>query len=377
LIKRIIIVLAIFFGSFASCFSYTGEAGPPMLKLVYGSRALSLGGAFVGLSDDGYYMDSNPAGGNPKNILNLSLLHQEWIVDVNYESVRISRGFSDRFFLGAGFTYLYLPFTYYDYYGQKSEKSYNISQSLGILNAGFKLKKCDISFGGNIKGFYNNVPEDLYADQNYLLFASDIGTIIRTSILKRFIGSEPSLVFGLTLKNIGYTKRIEKLPIELHTGLSYRFLRNLLFSLELALPFYEPVYGSIGAEYSIKNSFFIEGGIQIKENPMFSVGFGYKRKDFHLNVSYTPTLAFYNMVSISLSYSFGEEKKEREKIEVENLLIKAFKLFSERQYRESLNVIDRILEIDPENPRALSLKKTIEMQLELKERLEKIENKAG
>jgi len=373
-VKRLIIILTIFLGSFVSCFSYTGETGPPMLKMIYGSRALSLGGAFVGLCDDVYYMDSNPAGGDIKSIYKVSVLHQEWIEDVNYEAIRISRGFNDIFFIGAGITYLYLPFTYYDYYGQKSDNSYIISQGLGILNAGFKLQKYDIYIGSNLKFFYNNVPESLYKDQSYFILASDIGVIKKTNLLKRFIGPEPSLVFGLALRNIGYSRLIEKLPAEVHAGISYRPIRNLLISTEMGVPLYEPVYGSIGAEYDFHKTFFIDGGIQIKENPMFSIGLGYKRNDLQINVSYTPTIAFYNMMSVSLSYSFGEQEKEKKEIEVEILLIKAFKLFSERQYQEALDVIAKVLEIDPKNPRALSLKKTMEIQLELKERLEKIEN---
>ena len=93
-----------------SAFSYTGEVGPPMLSLTYGSRALSLGGAYSGVANDVYYMDSNPAGGDPRKVFKLALIHQEWIADVNYEAIRLSYGINDRFFFGLGFTYLYLPF---------------------------------------------------------------------------------------------------------------------------------------------------------------------------------------------------------------------------------------------------------------------------
>jgi len=373
-LKVLFILLMVPFICFSTAFSYTGEAGPPMLKMIYGSRALSLGGAFVSLADDIYYMDSNPAGGDVRSIYRISVLHQEWIADVNYESLRIAGGIGNKFFFGAGFTYLYLPFTYYDIYGATDGKEHTLSQSLGLINGGYKIKRYNLSIGGNVKFFYNHVPDALIEGQSYALFALDIGALKNTDWLKLFIGPEASLSFGLSLKNIGFSKAIEKLPTEVHAGISYRPMRNLLISTELGLPLYEPVYGSIGAEYDFHKTFFIEGGIQIKPNPMFSLGLGYKRKDLQINVSYTPTIAFYNMMSISLSYSFGEEKKEKKEIEVESLLIRAFELFSEGQYQEALDVIERVLEIDPKNPRALSLKMTIEMQLELKEKLEKIEN---
>ena len=57
--KRFLILFFITFSlsslfSFSSAYSYTGEAGPPMLKFIYGSRALSLGGAYVAAADDAY-----------------------------------------------------------------------------------------------------------------------------------------------------------------------------------------------------------------------------------------------------------------------------------------------------------------------------------
>ena len=237
--KIIIAVLIFVIGGALAAFSYTGEAGPPMLKMVYGSRALSLGGAFAGVSDDVYYIDSNPAGGDVKKISQISLLHQEWIEDVNYEAIRISRGFFNKFFLGFGLTYIYIPFTYYDDYGYDSGTSALISQGMAVLNFGFKIKKYNLGLGTNFKVLYNNVPTPLlearygssYEDQNYLLFASDVGMIARTNLLKRYIGPEPSLTFGLVLKNVGYSERVEKLSTEVYAGISYRPFRHILLSV--------------------------------------------------------------------------------------------------------------------------------------------------
>ncbi len=348
----------ILFWGFTSVYSYTGEAGPPMLKMVYGSRALSLGGAFVGLADDMFYIDSNPAGGDVRDIFKVCLLHQEWIADVNYEAIRLARGFKDKFFLGLGFTYLYRPFTYYDYYGESSGKTYNISQSLGLLNFGYSIKKINISVGANLKFFYNHIPEELYPGQSYFLLVSDVGIISRTDILKRFTGDEPGLSFGAALKNIGFSKEVEKLPTEVHAGVSCMVLKNLLFTAELAVPFYEPVYGSIGAEFDFDKKFFMQGGVQIKRNPMFSLGFGYKRNDLTLNVSYTPTIYFYNMMSASITYSFGETRLMEKKQEIDELMMKAVEYYRNSEYDKTLEMLESVLEIDPGNKKAIQLKES-------------------
>jgi len=157
--KKLLFTILVLIVSVAAAYSYTGEAGPAMLKLIYGSRALSLGGAYSGVANDVYYMDSNPAGGDPSKVFKLSLIHQEWIEDVNFEAVRLSRGITDQLFVGLGFTYLYLPFTYFDEYGYSDGKTYTLSQCMGMLNVGYKFRDLNLAVGANLKGFYNYVPE--------------------------------------------------------------------------------------------------------------------------------------------------------------------------------------------------------------------------
>jgi len=171
--KKLLFTLILLIGTVTAAYSYTGEAGPPMLKLIYGSRAISLGGAYSGVASDVYYMDSNPAGGDPSRVFKVSLIHQEWIEDVNFEGIRLSRGITDQLYLGLGFTYLYLPFTYYDEFGYSDGKTYTISQCMGMLNAGYKFRDINLAIGANAKFFYNHVPEALYAGQSYFLFAAD------------------------------------------------------------------------------------------------------------------------------------------------------------------------------------------------------------
>jgi hypothetical protein len=342
-----------------SACAYTGEAGPSMLKLVYGSRALSLGGAYTGVANDVYYMDSNPAGGDPDRIFKVSFIHQEWIEDANYEAVRLSKGFDNRFFIGLGFTYLYLPFTYYDDYGYASG-DFTISQCMGILNAGYVFDKYNIAVGANIKVFYSYVPDDLCPDQSYLLFAGDVGVIARTNLFKTFIGPDPSLSVGITVKNLGYSQVMPKLPTEIHLGVSYRVLKNLLLTGETVLPLYEPVYGSIGAEFDFAKTFFLQGGIQLVENPMAGVGFGYRKKDFNVYASYTPSLAFKNMMSVSVEFTFGSTKGvEREK-EVHRLMVEALDAFRESKYEKAMELAEIVLDLDPGNRKAKLLKKVIE-----------------
>ena len=362
--RKVLFTLIMVLGTATALFSYTGESGPPMFKLIYGSRALSLGGAYTGVANDVYYMDSNPAGGDTAEVFKLSLIHQEWIEDANYEAVRLSRGFKNQLFIGLGFTYLYIPFTYYDEYGYGSG-DYTISQCMGTLNAGYLFRKYNVAVGANLKAFYNYVPADLYAGQSYMIFAADVGIISRTNILKTYIGPEPSLSAGVTLKNIGYSRTMGRLPTELHAGVSYRLVKNLLLTGELVVPFYEPIYGAVGAEFDIAKTFFLQGGVQLTENPMAGVGFGYRKKDFNINASYTPSLAFRNMMSVSVEFTFGYSEGVEKAKEIERLMVEALDAYKERDYQKAMETADKVFELDPNNRRAKLLKKVIMKELKL------------
>jgi hypothetical protein len=354
---------------------YTGEAGPAMLKMVFGSRALGLGGSFVGVADDVYYMDANPGAGEANRILKLSLLHQEWVYDANYEAVRIARGIGKHLYVGAGFTFLYLPFEYYDEGGDQVGSSSTISQMLGIFNMGYSFRNGTMSVGTNLKYYSSGVPDELlqaryaddYENQRYRALAADVGYFARTNWLKNYIGPEPSFMFGLALRNVGFSDTYAKLPTEVQAGLSYRVIWNLLITGQFNVPFYEPVYGALGAEFDIRKKIFLQAGARISANPMLSVGFGYRFRDMELNASYTPRIEFPNIFSVSVNFFFGETKKRRMDEQITSLLIEALERFSNGDYEQALASVESALELDPKNSMGLSLKESIEERMKVDE----------
>jgi tetratricopeptide (TPR) repeat protein len=181
------------------------------------------------------------------------------------------------------------------------------------------------------------------------------------------------MVFGLAVKNLGYSSMIEKLPIEIHAGASYRILENLLVSAEVAVSIFEELYGSIGVEYDFSKTFFLDGGVQIKESPMFAVGLGYRSKEMRINISYTPSIEFYNMISASFSYYFGETKYEERSREIEELYKKAFEYYRDSKYREALDTVEKVLEKDPGHREAVQLRKVILAKLKVEEARKKLE----
>jgi hypothetical protein len=262
---------------------------------------------------------------------------------------------------------MYLPFTYYDYYGSQVGGSTRLSQALGMVNLGYEFKDIRISTGANLKVLYNNVPTDIlearygsdYTDQNYLLYAGDVGIFGRADILKTYIGPEPSFMYGLVVKNFGYSADIEKLPTEVQAGVSYRLFWHLLLTGQLNVPLYEPIYGAAGLEFDIRKRIFLQAGVRISENPMLGVGFGYRFRDIELHASYTPRLEFPNIFSVSINFYFGETKTRRRDEQITSLMIQSLEQFEAHHYDEALQSTEMILELDPQNKIALSLQSSI------------------
>jgi len=250
-----------------------------------------------------------------------------------------------------------------------------ISQSLGMFNMGYSFRKGTMSVGANLKFYNSKIPDELlqaryeenYESQRYTAFAADVGYFARTDWLKNYIGPEPSFMLGLALKNAGFSDSYEKLPTEVQAGVSYRVIWSLLLTGQVMVPFYEPVYGAVGAEFDIRKKLFLQAGARISENPMFSVGFGCKFRDVELNASYTPRIAFPNIFSVSVNFFFGETRERRRNEQISSLLIEALEQFQKGDYDNALVSVDKVLELDPKNSMALSMKKSIEESLKVED----------
>jgi hypothetical protein len=358
---RVTALIFILLFNAALAFSAVGEAGPAILKMNFGSRLISMGGAFVGLADDPFYMDSNPAGGQ-RDTFRFSLLHQEWIEDVNHENFRFTAGF-DHFFMGIGYTFLYMPFTRYDSAGAQAG-NFTITEGFGTFNAGLILNH--LSIGTNLKLCHYNVPGGLYLDQNDYLFTADFGALLRTNILKTYIGPEPSLVVGASIKNAGVPflnsmtgSGFDKPPTEIHVGSSFR-TKYFLLSDEAVFPLYEPFYWCVGLEANLNRFLFLSAGLQYKEdNPMLGLGAGVRLTDLYLYASYTPRLEFRNMFTVSMSWRVGETRQMQQSVLIKKLFKTAYKLYEQKEYDEAEKVLGKVLEMDPKDEMALSLMKLI------------------
>lgn len=86
-----------------------------------------------------------------------------------------------------------------------------------------------------------------------------------------------------------------------------------------------------------------------------------------MSASYTPRVAFPNIFSVSLNFFFGETKQRRREERITSLLIEALDYFHAGEFESALLSAEQVLELDPKNEIALSLKDSIEESMRIEE----------
>ena len=192
---------------------------------------------------------------------------------------------------------VYVPFSEYNLYGDKtaasyySETSFAINASYNFL-AGYNFK--GIALGFNVRGSWRSMPD--YTDnqtdeiksgsglsQSALGLMADAGLLMRFNFIKLFNSTDPNLTFGLALNNIGLAftglntefELDDSLPTRVSAGLSYRLFKPVLFTAEFRKPvnlldFKSSETWSLasGAEFNITKFFDFELGFCLQ----FSAG---------------------------------------------------------------------------------------------------------
>ena len=110
--NRFIIILLIILAYSASLFaqqfvsdvSKKGTSAAPFLSIGQGARATSMGGAFIGVSDDPSAIYWNPAGLAKLSGVQVIFDHTNWIADINYNFLSASYNVGDLGTIGFSFT---------------------------------------------------------------------------------------------------------------------------------------------------------------------------------------------------------------------------------------------------------------------------------
>ena len=261
-----------------------GTSAASFLEIGVGSRAISMGGAFVAMANDATALYWNPAGISRLKSVELALVHTEWIADMKFDFVGVVIPLGGSHTLGAHITMLNMD-------------EMEVRTILEPEGTGEKFGASDaslaVSYGVRMTdrfsiGFNGKMVQQKIWHMTSSTMALDIGTLFTTQF--------HNLRLGMSISNFGGKLRLEgldtsvqhdidpvrtgnndkitasldtdkwQLPLTFKVGIAFELLENEYQRLSLAIdtqhPNNNPESINLGFEYSIQEMIALRAGYQ-------------------------------------------------------------------------------------------------------------------
>ena len=233
------------------------NTGASFLNIGTSARAISMGGAYVGVADDANAISYNPAGLSQLNRNEITAQHTEWISDVKHD-----------FLAGAfplrnstvGFSIIYLSQGKIEGRDEDRNKTDNFSAYDVATTISYSKKINEkVKLGTNLKIIQQKIETEHATGA-----AIDVGTLYNTGI--------KNLTAGLSFQNLGpkmtFISEGYNLPFTATIGAGY----NIKNAITLALDIKQKIYDnkteiSFGTEYSPINVLALRVGYLKSLNP--------------------------------------------------------------------------------------------------------------
>lgn len=322
--KRLLIIVTALF-LFASGISFaksTGTTGATLFKIGPGARSVGMGGAFVAVSDDVDALYFNPSGIGFIKESEFSFMHINWFADTKYEylahifSIEPHKGN-----FGVGLVYLHNSKIKYTSSGPYWTGEYFKFYDYGLILSYGRMIDKRFSLGSNIKLFKEGI--SLKGDLGY---DSAVNVLLDIGMLLKF--RKKPLNLGLCIQNMGPKAKYKEvkvpLPLNIKFGFLYRMLKDKLkIAFDVSKPNDNEACFNLGLEYVIFKMMNFRGGYIkdiSKASENFSLGVGFRVKNYCLDFAYTPyeDLGDAQRISFNIKGSFmepWERWREKKKIE--------------------------------------------------------------
>lgn len=398
-------------GDFFSALSDENEGTTTFRSLLipFGGRTESLGSAYTGLCDDISYLRFNPAAGAIQKETQIALFHNSWIADSKLETLAFSTRFKNIPHLSAAgyISCFYLPFTEYDFFGERVAGSY-YTESIGALNisynllAGYDFK--GLAIGTTLKAGWRGMPD--YTDndtgaiiagsglaQSGLALMADVGIMMQFNFLKFYSSRDPNVRIGFSAQNLGISftgfgdkiKTDDPLPTTLAAGLSVRLIKPIALSIDFVQPInlmnpgtYLTPAVNTGVSVQFANFVSLLAGFSIKgANPRISTGFEFEVAKIRLNLNYTldltTSLAPVNRISLSAKLLLGDKGRSIIDSKVDEYYQLGLHYYADAKWEDAIVVWEEALKLnkrfDPAIQGIQSARYQIEMFKKIKESL--------
>jgi len=332
--KRIFIFYFLFFNSAAYA---AGEGGLPgyYLNLGIGARALGMGRAFTGLSDDFSALYWNPAGLVQQDKVEFLSTHINLFEDTYYDSLGFAYPFFDRGTVAAGITQLYSGRI-----DGRDKDNYPTGEFSDLSQAAF------ISYGRNIFSFLSfgistKAILKRMAEESLFGYGLDAGIFCKYKNFR--IGANSQNVVKPRMEG---KYAVDEIPKQLKVGAAINLFNNDSFILTTDLSRTE--YCSAKKYYGVEinpvklliseynNNFVLRGGY---DESRLVYGFGVKFLNFTLDYAFARLALGYSH-RVSAGFRFGESRLKVK------LLKKAEKLIPTMNWKEIESIYWELYKID-------------------------------
>lgn len=369
---------------------HSGQTTFRSLLIPMGGLAEGLATACTAVAKDSSYFEANPAASCMLDYTELAIFHNNWIADTKIEGAVYTIRYKGLGF-GAGGKWLYLPFTAYDEYGDRSGAGY-YSEAMAGFNASYNFFPGyyfgGIGLGATGKLAYRSMPtvdDDSTSGNSAVAAMVDLGLLSRFNLLKFYSARTKNSAIGLALKNLGPSVLGDPLPTTATFGLSYSPIRPLLVTLDVTKPINlvdigdsERLYVAGGALLEVTDFFKVQGGLLIKGgNPRFSIGSSFDVELVRLTVNYTLDLttqiAPLNRISIQAAFSLGDLGRADLAKKVDTLYLNGLEADARGDIAAAISYWTEALKLDPTFDPARESLKTAQGTVDLQKTMESLQ----
>lgn len=273
-----------------------GKSGGAFLRIGLGSKAVSMGDAFVAVADDPSSIYWNPAGLLQIKRQQDLIMHTEYLADTNSEYFVHVKPIDGKRVLAGSLLYLYNT----DIRRDENRRELGTFKNTDlVLSAAYAFQK----YPNLAVGLVGKLVYQKLDVQKALSLGIDLGGLYQTPI--------DNLKLGFAIQNLGtrikFISESDPMPLNLRLGAAYK----LLDGLTLAGDLYKPIDGkfkfNIGAEYWIKGKLALRAGIPEigGHKAKFGVGIGFKTGNYSFDYAFLPYDKLGNTHRISVVIKFA------------------------------------------------------------------------
>ena len=371
------------------------------LLIPIGGRTESLGNAYTGLCDDISYLRFNPAAGAIQKETQIALFHNAWIADSKLETLAYTSRFKNIPHLSVGgyLSCFYLPFTEYNFFGDRVSGSY-YTETVGAINtsynflAGYDFK--GLAIGTTIKSGWRGMPD--YTDndtdaiiagsglsQSALAIMADVGIMMQFNFLKFYSSRDPNVRIGVSAQNLGvaltgFGKKIVKddpLPTTVAAGMSVKLIKPITVSVDFVQPLnlvspetYLIPYFNSGVSIQFASFVSLLAGFSLKgANPSISTGLEFEVAKIRLNMNYTldltSSLAPLNRIGLSAKVLLGDKGRSVIDSQVDEYYQIGLRYYAEAKWEDAILVWKEALRLNKRFDPAIQGIQSAQYQIEM------------